>query len=101
MEGTAMRAGDHHCRDCRHWDSSWPDDWSKPHVDLEDEPWEQPLPGEWGSCQRIHHRTSNVEWSDVAFLSDGSGYYASLSTTADFGCSLWQPKDPIGPKEEV
>lgn len=88
------------CSSCIHWDGT-PQPF-KFVVDTDDAPYEEPLPGEWGECARILHRKSGFDQTlktEVAFLSDGSGYYASLSTRAEFGCVLWEPSLTPNPTE--
>jgi hypothetical protein len=45
-------------------------------------------------CERIKHVPSGVSKDDGAFVIDGSGYYAALCVDDDFGCKLWEPKEP-------
>jgi hypothetical protein len=60
----------------------YPDDFNEP---------PHRLPGGWGGCERIIHRKwPGDEAGEIAFLSDGSGYFAALTTQADFGCSLYE-----------
>lgn len=51
------------------------------------------------TCQKVVHPSW---WDDsgsheavpvVAYVTDASGYYAGLVTTARFGCVLWEPAD--------
>lgn len=87
------------CSGCKHWDTAFQGNYGEGPIvkrapDYEDEP----LLGRWGDCQRILHRQSQYasDWQpdagDLAFLSDGSGYFASITTRAEFGCLLWEPK---------
>lgn len=91
------------CSTCRHWDTDMEDGQPVYYPKAEQEAHNYgvrvPLPGEWGDCQRIRHRADEYEDDqpgpdDLAFLSDGSGYFASISTRAEFGCVLWEPKEP-------
>lgn len=78
------------CGSCRHWDQ---ESRKVPTLYLDDEPYEEPIPGGWGGCERIIHRRHETdEEGEVAFLSDGSGYYAALTTKAEFGCQLWEAR---------
>lgn len=88
------------CAGCRHWDKATSPlaagTGSGESFKVVD------VPGEWGTCERIIRRgesshnvppmmdayDGNVD--EHAFLSDGSGYFASLTTRSDFGCSLWE-----------
>lgn len=100
------------CADCKHWDFA-PRAPKAPIMErLEGEEyqgrevWRQvgrgPVPGEWGTCERIlrygddsHSRPPDLDdWTDdPAYLSDGSGYFASLTTRSDFGCTLYEEDD--------
>jgi hypothetical protein len=57
--------------------------------------------GEWGTCERILRRSEDSEGrpadldmdaptGEIAYLADGSGYFASLTTRSDFGCTLFE-----------
>jgi hypothetical protein len=48
----------------------------------------------WGECKAIVQKES-TEFPAIAMLSDGSGFYASLSTLASFGCVLWEGKEVV------
>lgn len=83
------------CGGCKHWDAAT--ERERPVLMTEPDYDEKPLPGTWGTCERIPHRSSEYESDqpdnlDLAFLSDGSGYFASITTRAEFGCVLWEAK---------
>lgn len=75
--------------------------------------WEQPSSSRFysqanqitGQCLRIKMRDEVTEWKDIdgvktdvykdgeiVYVADGSGYWAGLCPTADFGCVLWEAK---------
>lgn len=93
------------CATCKHWDKAA----GQPEAPImEREPdrdgrpvYRQigrgPVPGEWGTCERILRYGGSSygvppdmdeRTDDPAYLSDGSGYFASLTTRSDFGCTL-------------
>lgn len=65
------------CATCTHWDTA-------------DEA------EAWGTCGAILgpqvRRVLTIETR--AYLCDGSGYFACLTTRSDFGCTLHEPRDP-------
>lgn len=70
------------CSTCKHWDTA--QEWNG-YTGL-------PIDG-WGECVRILGPGSSCNLPDTpAYLSDGSGYYASLTTRHDFGCLLYEPR---------
>ena len=49
---------------------------------------------EFYSCGRLKHLNGDdglPALSDPAGTIDGSGYYAALCVTDEFGCNLWEP----------
>lgn len=70
------------------------------------------MPGTWGDCRAIHHLSGDshagpeglpepdLAYGDealdpnavLAYLSDGSEYFASITTRNDFGCVLHEEK---------
>ena len=62
-----------------------------------------------GDCQKIQRFWDATEWNhdytgrtrteenknDLAFVQDGSDYYAILKPTPDFGCVMYCEKEPL------
>ena len=69
------------CGTCKHWgcDDDGPTDrtYREPH-------------GEFRQCAAIPH-DENYDYSLVAVVQDGSGYWGALKTATAFGCVLWEP----------
>lgn len=87
------------CKSCKHWDKTE----RPPHFYENSEM--IPVVGQWGTCERILRLsgdsygtppTLDEKTEDPAYLSDGSGYFASLTTRSDFGCSLWEARHAVG-----
>jgi len=90
------------CSGCKHWDKA-PGPLTAT-VEMPDGSFpSRTLDGDWGTCERIRLRSSDShgvpphveQYRDddppepgLAYLADGSGYFASLTTHADFGCTL-------------
>lgn len=90
------------CASCKHWDTAadqyhvknWIEDNLRQAREGQDDPWpsreevdEAMKP--WGECLAVVQKESAPEGA-IAVLSDGSGYFAGLSTLASFGCVLWE-----------
>lgn len=95
------------CDGCTHWDTSWGGEQSTAAPTYYDRETKSRahLPGVWGDCQRIKHLSGDSHgrppWldeptEDAAYLADGSGYFASLTTRSDFGCVLFEPRGGDG-----
>jgi hypothetical protein len=47
-------------------------------------------------CGRLKHLNGDsLILSEPAGTLDGSGYYAALCVTDEFGCTLWEPVEPV------
>ena len=107
----ALDANTQLCGSCKHWDSAT-DSVADTYrtaigktIGLEDA-WDhenndtlKPVMELWGECTKILQK-ENVEEGAIAMLSDGSGYWASLATKAEFGCALWEAK-PLPTADDV
>ncbi len=87
------------CGTCRHWGAPRPEDYEEvtPAIKADSERlgmWDKIRP-----CGAVYSSESDGVHCFVspprdrkAVVCDGSGYYASLRTAADFGCTMWEPK---------
>lgn len=52
------------------------------------------VPSGYFLCGRIEHEEDDTVWREQspppAYVKDGSGYYAALCVTTDFGCTEWE-----------
>lgn len=42
-------------------------------------------------CEQIKHQHADRKPTSVAFVQDGSDYYAALCVADEFGCNQWAP----------
>jgi hypothetical protein len=76
------------CKDCKHWDAE-----NRSHG----------MKAEIHKCKRMKMFWDCSDWSEdgndriftddsLAFVQDGSDYYAELLTKPEFGCAMWEEK---------
>jgi hypothetical protein len=54
------------------------------------------IPSKFHACQLVKHlkHQDDTEKDNVAVVMDGSGYYAALCVSEEFGCNQWQEALP-------
>jgi hypothetical protein len=86
--------GDRTCATCRHWTdiTSQYDGWMHPEIREpapDDGCRRVPMPGRWGDCGKVDGLDPQTK--DCQFyVTDGSGYTATLHTRETFGCNQWE-----------